>query len=208
MAEQLAASGILSQIYSAGITAYFRRPGVSPFAETAGLQRCYSIWARGILPLLLNLLDAVQSSIAIEVAQFLNQFPLMLAHSEQAFDAPETDRIIPKGQTKYITATICSEVHSMSLLVYILTGFREALVSTMDIPGVKWDAAGVLENVMFWLQPGSSSLLRARILPMGEREVEEVQKAKSAGKTVSTLEMKIVAELKGIRDVLGSVDSS
>ncbi|KAG4434290.1 hypothetical protein IFR05_010234 [Cadophora sp. M221] len=208
MAEQLAVSGILSQIYSASITSYFRRPGVSPFAESAGLQRCYSIWARGILPLLLNLLDAVQSSIAIEVAQFLNQFPLMLAHSEQAFDAPETDRIIPKGQSKYITATISSEVHSMSLLVYILTGFREALVSTMDIPDVKWDAAGVLENVLFWLQPSSCTLLRNRILPMGEREVELVQKAKSAGKSVSTLEMKIVAEMKGIRDVLGSVDSS
>ncbi|KAH7409165.1 nucleoporin-like protein [Cadophora sp. MPI-SDFR-AT-0126] len=208
MAEQLAVSGILSQIYSAPITTYFRRPGVSPFAETAGLQRCYSIWARGILPLILNLLDAVQSAIAIEVAQFLSQFPLMLAYSEQAFDTPETDRIIPKGQMKYITATICSEVHSMSLLVYILTGFREALISTMDIPDVKWDAAGVLENVMFWLQPGSSSLLRSRIIPMGEREVEEVQKAKRAGKTVSSLENRIVAELKGIRDVLSSVESS
>ncbi|KAL2068957.1 hypothetical protein VTL71DRAFT_15295 [Oculimacula yallundae] len=208
MAEQLAMGGILSQIYSAGITAYFRRAGVSPFAESAGLQRCYSIWARGILPLLLNLLDAVQSSIAIEVAQFLNQFPLMLAHSEQAFDAPETDRIIPKGQTKYISATICSEVHSMSLLVYILTGFREALVSTMDIPEVKWDAANVLENVLFWLQPSSASLLRSRILPMGDREVEAVQKAKSAGKSVSSLEVKVVAELNGIKDVLGSVDSS
>ncbi|XMA09239.1 hypothetical protein WAI453_002030 [Rhynchosporium graminicola] len=208
MAEQLAINGILSQIYSAGITSYFLRPGVSPFAESAGLQRCYSIWARGILPLLLNLLDAVQSSIAVEVAQFLNQFPLMLAHSEQAFDTPETDRIIPKGQTKYVTATICSEVHSMSLLVYILTGFREALVSTMNIPDVKWDAAGVLENVMFWLQPSSSSLLRSRILPMGEREVEAVQKAKSAGKSVSSLEVKVVMELNGIRDVLSSVDTS
>lgn len=208
MAEQLAVSGILAQIYSAGITSYFRRPGVSPVAESAGLQRCYSIWSRGILPLLLNLLDAVQSSIAIEVAQFLNQFPTMLAHSEQAFDAPETNRIIQKGTPKYITASICSEVHSMSLLVYILTGFREALVSTMDIPEVKWDAGGVQENVQFWLQPSSASLLRNRILPMGEREVDSVQKAKSTGKSVSTLEMKIVAELNGIRDVLDGIDRS
>ena len=197
MAEQLAINGILGHIASADITSHLRRPGVSPFSDSAGLQRCYSIWARGILPLLLNLLDAVQASITSEVALFLLQFQNLLKQAEQAFDAPETNRIIPKGQTKYITLINCSEVHSLALLHYILSTYRAE--GKTDIPDVKWDAAGVLENVEFWL--GSKALLRERILPMGEREAEWV-KSKPVGQTVSRLEEKIVNELLGIRDVL------
>jgi nuclear pore complex protein Nup188 len=200
MAEQLAIDGLLGQIASANITSYLRRGGVSPFAESAGLQRCYSIWAKGILPLLLNLLDAVQASIAVEVALFLEQFQTLLTQSEQAFDAPEANRILQRGQTKYITVAICSEVHSMALLTYILNGFRERLKGTIDIPDVKWDATSVLENVEFWL--GSKALLRERILPMGEREMEMVRRKMEKGETVSKLEEKVVSELVGIRDVL------
>jgi nuclear pore complex protein Nup188 len=200
MAEQLAINGILGHIASANITSYLRRPGVSPFADSTGLQRCYSIWARGILPLLLNLLDAVQASIATEVALFLLQFPALLTQCEQALDAPETNRIIPKGQTKYITLTICSEVHSMALLSFILNDFRERLKGTLDIPEVKWDGAGVLENAEFWLS--SKALLRERLLPMGERETEMVRQKLATGQIVSQLEKKVTTELKGIRDVL------
>lgn len=206
MAEQLAIDGILGHIASASITAYLRRGGVSPFADSAGLQRCYSIWARGILPLLLNIIDAVQASVATEVALFLEQFPTLLAQSEQALDAPETSRIVPKGQTKYITLTICSELHSMALLTFILNGFREVLKGTTEVPEVKWDAAGVLENAEFWLT--SRALLRERILPMGEREVAMVKKKNAEGRAVSELENKVVIELMGIRDVLSSGNDS
>lgn len=201
MAEQLAIGGLLSQLFSADIISYYRRPGVSPFAESTGLQRCYSIWTRGILPLLLKLLDGVQAPIAAEVAQFLNQFPLMLAASEQALDAPETSRIMSRGQPKYITSMICSEVHSTALITFILKGFREAMVATMDIPEVKWDAPGVLENAEFWLS--SRGLLREKIVPMGESEAEMVRGKRGE---VGGLEEKVVRELVGIRDVL-SADS-
>lgn len=206
MAEQLAIDGILGHIASSSITSYLRRGGVSPFADSAGLQRCYSIWVRGILPLVLNIIDAVQGSIATEVALFLNQFPTLLAQSEQALDAPETSRIVPRGQTKYITLAICSELHSMSLLTFILNGFREVLQGTTEVPEVKWDAAGVLENTEFWLS--SRALLRERILPMGEREVAMVKKKTAEGRAVSALENKVVVELMGIRDVLSSGNDS
>ncbi|CZR58058.1 related to nucleoporin nup184 [Phialocephala subalpina] len=206
MAEQLAIDGILGHIASASITSYLRRGGVSPFADSAGLQRCYSIWVRGILPLVLNIIDAVQGSIATEVALFLNQFPTLLAQSEQALDAPETSRIVPRGQTKYITLTICLELHSMSLLTFILNGFREVLQGTTEVPDVKWDAGGVLENTEFWLS--SRALLRERILPMGEREVAMVKKKTAEGRAVSALENKVVIELMDIRDVLSSGNDS
>lgn len=206
MAEQLAIDGVLGHIASSSITSYLRRGGVSPFADSAGLQRCYSIWVRGILPLVLNIIDAVQGSIATEVALFLNQFPTLLAQSEQALDAPETSRIVPRGQSKYITVTICSELHSMSLLTFILNGFREVLQGTTEVPDVKWDAAGVLENTEFWLS--SRALLRERILPMGEREVAMVKKKTAEGRAVSALENKVLIELMGIRDVLSSGNDS
>lgn len=206
MAEQLAIDGILGHIASASITSYLRRGGVSPFADSAGLQRCYSIWARGILPLLLNIIDAVQASIAAEVALFLNQFPILLEESEKALDAPETNRIIPKGKPRFITLTTCSESHSMALLTFILNGFRELLKGTTEIPTVNWDAGSVLENVEFWLS--SRGLLRERLLPLGEREVAMVKKKNAEGRTVSELENKVVLELMGIRDVLNSGNDS
>lgn len=204
LAEQLALGGILGRISSMDIMSYFRRPGVSPFAERAGLQRCYRIWAVGILPLLLNLLYAVDGSIAIEVAQFLNQFPLMLTQSEEAFDAPETNRLIPRGQKKYITLTLCSEANHMAGLYFVLDLFRKR--DGIAIPEVKWDAAGVLENAEFWL--GSKALLRERIVPMGPTEDAMVKKKIDAGKTVSVLEQKVVAELTVLRDIIASMDSA
>ncbi|KAI9046659.1 hypothetical protein LZ554_009400 [Drepanopeziza brunnea f. sp. 'monogermtubi'] len=204
LAEQLALGGILGRLSSMDIMSYFRRPGVSPFAESAGLQRCYRIWAVGILPLLLNLLYAVEGSIAIEVAQFLNQFPLMLTQSEEAFDAPETNRLVPRGQKKYITFTVCSETNHMAGVYFILDSFRKQC--GIAIPEVKWDAAGVLENVEFWL--GSKALLRERILPMGPLEDAMVKRKIDTGKTVSLLEQKVVAELMLARDVIGSMDSA
>ncbi len=203
MAEQLAIDGILGHIASADITSHLRRPGVTPFSESAGLQRCYNIWARGILPLLLNLLDAVQSSVAAEVALFLNQFPILVAQSEQAFDAPETNRILARGQTKYITLTICTEVHTMAMIIFILNGFREALRGSIDIPDVKWDSAAVLENVEYWL--GSQGSLIEKTLAMGGREVEMARKKN--GESKSRLDYKVLDELKGIRDVLSGGDN-
>lgn len=203
MAEQLAIDGVLGHIGAANITTYLRRSNVSPFADGAGYQRCYSIWVRGILPLLLHMLDAVGASIASEVSVFIMQFPNLLEQASQAFDAPELSRTASKAQSKYITLSICSEIHTLSLIIFILNGFREEATGS-DIPEVKWDAAAVLENVEFWL--GSMTVLRERILPMGEREVW-MSKKKTGGTAANKLEEKVVAELRGIRDVLGASES-
>ncbi|TVY42497.1 Nucleoporin [Lachnellula occidentalis] len=199
MAEQLAIDGILGHIASANITSYIRRGNVSPFAEGAGLQRCYSIWQRGILPLLLNLLDAVQASIAVEVALFLNQFAPLLDQSVKALEAPESSRTMSKAQTMFISLSMCSEVHSLALLNYILNSFPD-----LEVPDVKWDAPAVLENVEFWL--GARAILREKIVPMGVRDIELAKQkhgtlSHSAG---ARLEERIVDELIGIRDILGA----
>ncbi|KAG9228800.1 nucleoporin-like protein [Amylocarpus encephaloides] len=208
MAEQLAIDGVLGHIASANIISYLRRGNVSPFADGTGLQRCYSIWAKGILPLLLNLLDAVQSSIAAEVAIFLNQFSHLLEQCSKAFEAPESSRTVSKSTPRYISLGMCSEAHSLALLNFILTGLRESGGGAIDIPEVKLDSPAILENVEFWL--GARVVLRERIIPMGARDVElSKQKTSSLdGVATNRLEEAVVSELMGIRDVLGGVDSS
>lgn len=201
MAEQLAIDGVLGQIAAANITSYLRRGNVGPFADSAGLQRCYSIWVRGILPFLLNLLDSVQISIAGEVAIFLSQFPALLTQSSYAFESPETNRLLAKGQTKFITLSTCSEVHSLALITHILHQFRQTNVGNGEIVDVPWDVAGIGENVEFWL--GSRALLKERVVAMGEREVEWSRKKGSDGVT-GLLEEKVLAELLGVRDVLAA----
>lgn len=200
MAEQLGVDGVLSHIGTANISLYLRQGKIGPFADGTGLQRCYSIWTKGILPLVLNLLDAVGASIAAEVSLFLNQFPALLKQSSEAFDAPETSRTVSKVEPKYITFDVCSEVHVTSLILFILNGFRNGTIGE-EIPEVKWDSSAVLENVEFWL--GSRQILRERILPMGEREVALSKQKADSQDAKNKLEEKVVLELMGIRDVLG-----
>lgn len=203
MAEQLAIEGVLTHISAANITSYLRRGNVSPFADGSGPQRCYSLWFKGLLPLALNLLDAVGVSIAAEVAIFLNQFPALLKQSSEALDAPETSRTATKSQTKFITLSVCMEIHTTSLIFFILNGARAT--SSDEIPEVKWDAAGVLEDCEFWL--GTRPVLKERILPMGERELalykKKVEQPITEG-AKTMLEERVIRELKGIRDVLSA----
>lgn len=205
MAEQLAIDGVLGHIGGANITTYLRRGNISPFADSAGIQRCYSIWVRGILPLLLNILDAVGDSIGTEVALFINQFPNLLKQSSEAFDTPETSRTVNRATTKHITLSTCSEVHSLSLIVYILNGFREADGGVMNIPDVKWEASNVLENVEFWL--GARAILRERILPVGGRDLALAKQKRQGGGFQNRLEEQTVAELQGIKDILAEMQN-
>lgn len=174
MAEQLAVEGVLGHIGSANITTYLRRNNVSPFADGAGIQRCYSIWVRGILPFLLNLLDAVGFSIAAEVCVFLNQFPNLLRQSVTALEPPPVSRVVKTQSTpKHITLSMCTEAHTLSLLLFVLNGLREG---GLDIPEVKWDSASMLDNAQELL--GASSQLAGRIIPMGEFEIAMFRKVR------------------------------
>ncbi|QSZ37605.1 hypothetical protein DSL72_008704 [Monilinia vaccinii-corymbosi] len=209
MAEQLAVDGVLGQISSASITTFLRRGNVSPFTEGAGIQRCYNIWVRGILPLILNLLHSVGASIATEVALFLNQFPHLLAQSVAAFDAPESSRTTSISQPKHLCLSTASEVHSLALIVYILNGFREQLQGIQVVPEVDWDLGAVGENVEFWL--GSRAVLRERIVPMGDKDLEWKGKKIEAGKVgamgcLDQLEERVIAEMMGVRDVISGGD--
>ncbi|KAI0834993.1 nucleoporin subcomplex protein binding to Pom34-domain-containing protein [Hypoxylon sp. FL0890] len=168
VAEQLACDGLLNHITSANLATYLRRSNVKPFAESIGLQRCYSIWAKGILPLLLNILTALGTTIAPEVAYVLNQFPNLMRASVERFEPPNDSRRRDRNDHNYITLLSVSEIHSLALITRVLDTLRAN--NTRDIPAVEWDAAALTEAVEFWID--SRKLLRERLVTLGPREAE------------------------------------
>ncbi|KXX79017.1 hypothetical protein MMYC01_204302 [Madurella mycetomatis] len=203
IAEQLACDGLLGHLTSANMSTAIRRANVSPFADNPGAARCYAIWAKGILPLLLNILGALGATIAPEIAFVLNQFPNLLQSSVERLEAPGMSRTASSEQNaqQFVALVAISEVHSLALLTKVLAMLR--LNNSRDIPEVSgWDAGVVLENVEFWLT--SRKVLRERLLPLGHREMEwrGMPPVSDTSGCESRLEEKAVALLEGVRDVL------
>lgn len=191
IAETMAAEGLLSQIVNASITSHIRRPSVGPLADSAAAQRCYNIWVKCIIPILVNVLKAVGATIAPEVALVLNQFPHLLNQSILRLEPPAKTRITTSsvngsnrmslraatllGSGKggldggYLTLLAVSELQGLALLHGELSALRRQQPGI--IPEVKWDARVADENVELWLS-GSKKLLRDRIIAIGVREVE------------------------------------
>lgn len=199
IAEHLASDGLLAQLTSANITSRIQRPNVSPFADNVGAQRCYDIWAKGILPLLLNVLSTpgLGANIATEVAYVLNQFPNLLKSSAERIEAPGMSRTASRGNSHYVTLLNVSEVNSLALLTRGLGELRANF--NHEIPEVSWDSAMVLENVDYWLS--TRNMLRERILPLGQREADW-RNMKTDVEGVSVLEAKIVSLLEAVKEVL------
>ncbi|PFH60380.1 hypothetical protein XA68_11043 [Ophiocordyceps unilateralis] len=200
LAEQLACDGVLSNLLSANLARYMLKANISPYAEAAVAQRCYSIWAKGLLPLTLNLLTALGPTIAPEIAYLLNQFSHLLQASVDRFEAPSASRTRSKAAPRYLTLLATSEIHSLALLTRILGAL--SLNCGREIPRVEWDAAGLLENVDFWLS--TRRLLRERLLPLGSREMEwrNTKVAVGDGNHDNLLEWKVVCQLETVREVL------
>lgn len=202
LAEHLAVEGILTRLSSANLMNYFRRPkGSGPFDAPT---RMFGVWARGILPLCLNLLAAVGAPMASEVSAFLNQFRAQLSRASAAFDSKPTSTDATAG---YITLSMTSEAQSLGLITAILDTFRaagaSAGVASNDIAELNWDKAQVREDVESWLQ--RRNMLRESILPSSEKEVTWLRmKAADAGSESETkLEEKVVGELRAVTTCLG-----
>ena len=201
VAEQLACDGVLGSLLSSNLAKFMRQSNISPYAEAPVAQRCYSIWVKGFLPLMLNLLTSLGATVASEVTFVLSQFPHLLRASVDGFEAPGTSRTISKSDQRYITLLATSEVHSLALLTRVLAALR--VNNSRDIPAVDWDAAGLLENVEFWLS--TKKLLKERLMPIGERQMEWRSTRTTpieSGGSDNVLEEKVVAQLELVRDVL------
>ncbi|KAF2203224.1 hypothetical protein GQ43DRAFT_479228 [Delitschia confertaspora ATCC 74209] len=200
LAETMAVEGVLSQLASANLMNYFRRPGgMGPFDNP---PRVFSIWARGVLPLLLNLLQAVGAPIAAEIFAFLNQFPAQLSRASNALSPSSRHR-----DSSRVTFSLASEIHSLALIWKIVEEFRRQATSlgiqAGDIPVLEgWEAENVKEDVEGALARLAG--LRDRIVPGDEREVELAGRLVVGGVEGETeLERRVVRELKGVGECLG-----
>ncbi|KAI0875094.1 nucleoporin subcomplex protein binding to Pom34-domain-containing protein [Hypoxylon argillaceum] len=202
VAEQLACEGLLDHITSASLAKYIRRPNVSPFADSVGPQRCYSIWAKGIVPILLNMVAALGAMIAPEVAYVLNQFPNLMQSSIDRFEAPDDNRRRRPRDLAFITPLSVSEIHSLALITQVLRSQRTK--NSRDIPAVEWDSAALLENVDWWID--HRKVLRERLVALGPREAEWKSMPASDADTKrgseSRLEAKVIDQLEFVRIVL------
>ncbi|KAI1120397.1 nucleoporin subcomplex protein binding to Pom34-domain-containing protein [Nemania abortiva] len=202
VAEQLACDGLLDHITSAKLATYLRRPNVSPFADHIGPQRCYSIWAKGIVPILLNMLSALGATIAPEVAYVLNQFPNLMQSSIDRFEAPDDSQRRRPRDVAFITPLAVSEIHSLALITQVLRVLRTKNVR--DIPTVEWDSSALLENVDWWID--HRKVLREKLVALGPREAEWKRIAASDTDkrrgSESRLEANVVDQLEFVRIVL------
>ncbi|KAG5976794.1 hypothetical protein E4U55_007238 [Claviceps digitariae] len=202
VAEQLACDGILSNLLSANLAKYMLKSTISPYADIPVAQRCYAIWVKGFLPLMLNLLAALGATLASEITYILNQFSHLLEASVDRLEAPGASRTKSQSSPQYLTLLATSEIHSLALLTRVISALR--VNNNRDIPPIEWDAASVLENVEFWLS--SKRLLKERLLPLGPREIDWRNTRKdpgtAAGGSDNLLEEKVVSQLETVKDVL------
>lgn len=202
LAESLAVEGVLSQILSTNLIRVLQSKAFGPFDQPV---RMYSIWGRGVLPLLLNLLHAVGPPIAPEVSAALNQFPNQLARASNTFTS--SSRTSVKDLTGYITLGMASEALTLSLIVTIFQAFREAgasaAISPSEIEEVKWDRVQVREELEGWLQRRGA--LSEKIVPSDEKETRwsKQKPVKETGGSENRLEERVVEEMQGILSILG-----
>jgi nuclear pore complex protein Nup188 len=189
VAEQLALDGVLSQLSNANLTSLIRS-GARPLDSN---PRLYQIWARGFLPLSLNLLRAVGPLIAPEVSQFLSQFRTQLELASNNFDNKPAALVSSANAAAaahgghFFTLSMAFEAHSLALITYILDRFRSAGASTGVVPHeiapLEWDAAGVKEDIEYWL--ARRGALRERLLPFDAVEEQMAREpANQSGKGV------------------------
>ena len=200
LAESLAVDGVISQILSTNVVRILQLRAFSP---TDLPRRMFNIWARGLLPLMLNLLNAIGPPIAAEITSALNLFPHQLEQASNAF-APHSR--MTRASQGYVTLSMAVEVHNLALIVSILKTFREAGASAAvvanDIADVKWEATQVAEDVEGWLQDREA--LRGKILATDRKEEVwmSTKPLRNDSPSVNILEEKIVRELGGVVGVL------
>ncbi|KAF2185728.1 hypothetical protein K469DRAFT_631610 [Zopfia rhizophila CBS 207.26] len=193
LAETMAVEGILSQLNTANLMNFYRRPGgVSPFDTPS---RLFSIWTKGILPLCLNLLDSVGPPIAGEISAFLNQFPEQLKRASNSLNSRTANKI---------TLLIASEAHSLALIADILESNRaqgpRLGIQAGDIPVLDWDKENIKEDIEGWM--ARKGALRERIVVADESEAVLFNKKLQGDGAENMLEERVLRELDAAGDCL------
>ncbi|KAI4150181.1 MAG: hypothetical protein LQ340_004227 [Diploschistes diacapsis] len=207
LAESLVVNGTFAQAATTNLLSMFRKSGgVGPFDEP---MRLYNIWARGYLPLVINLLSSVGPPIAAELSTTLSQFEGQLSRASHSL-CVKLSNISNGPYTGYLTLTMAAEVHALALITAILNRFRESGSSlgivAADVVELPWDSSGVREDIETRLQRRNN--LRNNIIPTDEHEEAwSRQKPLTAQEGCENrLEEKVVDELRAALSLLGNAD--
>ncbi|KAK4546794.1 hypothetical protein LTR36_001526 [Oleoguttula mirabilis] len=197
LAEQMALDGVLTQLSSANLSNYFRKPGgKGPFDEPARMFA--GIWSEGFLPLCLNLLDAVGPPMAGEVAAFLNSFPEQLGRAEDAFKTEVPGyRRNNKPHVGDVSLGLVREVRSLVMIGLILRhdiarGAAEG-VDAAAIPVLAYDLANAKDEVEKLARTQRS--LADKVVATSEREAVWARTG-AGGASDSLLLAMVVEEVK------------
>ena len=198
LAEALAVDGVLGQVLSTSIVGLLQSRAFTPRDPS---PRMYTIWARGLLPLLLNLLNAIGAPIAGEVAAAVNRFPEQLANSSDAF---ANNARTNNGAEGYVTLSMVQEAHDLALIVNVLGAIRDAGASAAicagDVDEVTWDSAQLKEDAETCLQ--ERRRLRGRIIAMNQKEEAwlQMKPLREGQGSENLMEEKVV---DGLRQLVG-----
>lgn len=204
VAEEMAVEGVLNQILTARVTQVLQKipGGVSHLDQRPHCPILYTIWADGILPLSLYLLNSVGAPVAAEISIFLNAFPNQLARASIAFRPREGD---------FITYTQAKEAVTLSMLSFSLDDYRTAGASAAVDPSTIMPLAGFDEHKRAMIADLREHIdlnkdaLRGKIIPTNEQELAWQNEARKVEKQVSTvLVEKVLVQMQSAVDCLQS----
>ncbi|QIW96447.1 hypothetical protein AMS68_001965 [Peltaster fructicola] len=189
VAEQMAVENILSQISSANLSEYLRKPGgKGPFDEPA---RMFVIWTDGLLPLCLNLIEAVGPPIVPEISSFFSSFPQQLARAEKALQNASPSTMNPTAGA--VTLGLVNEARDLITIAQILKatiGLSAADgIAVEDVQDLNYNISLIGEDLEAMTK--SQRSLRDRVTPVTARELA-LYNDKSGGNTDDALQGAII----------------
>lgn len=201
MSEFLATQGVLGQLDTTPLLNYLRERQ-SGFGPSDKPERMHVIWARGLLPIVLNVVIAVGESFAAEATAFVNSFPHQLNRAATAFGSRASS-----GSA--VTLDVAAEVHTLSLIALALDRYRASpaavAVAGGDIPELAFDQNALRDDLEAWIN-GNGAGGRSKIAATNDREAGLARtKAEEGSGAESKLEELVLRELKGAVSVLGVV---
>lgn len=193
VAEHIALESSLPILASANLSSYFRKPGgKGPFDEP---RRMFTIWTEGMLPLCLNLLDAVGPPVAGDVSVFLNGFPLQLERADIALENRDPTKWNPHAGA--VTLGLVQEAHSLCLISMILASdsaraAAEGITTAAPLQG--YDHGKVIEDAAGLVRQTAS--LASRITPANG--VEQAWAGRMVDGVESWLSARVFAEVRAL----------
>jgi len=229
LAEQLAVERILGLLVTSSLSHTISNFMASGLNNPVHFPRLHNIWARGLLPILVNLLSAIGPRIGPDVVQFLSFFGRQIEGLVESWHQQgnpitlpgvrETSTLvgileilrswgvsIPSPKTKFLGNGEDTEMGNSIGPTGGISGQLHSVFggesNTITVDGIRFDKGTVLEGVEYLLN--HKNYLASLVVPTTQEEEEEnsaVEEPKEKG-GVNKLEEKVIKEMDVLRKLL------